>query len=191
MAIQLPINLASEPFRRDRTMLVASAALALVLLVLLGIQVSSIIAKRGQSAQIHRTIDRLNAQIQTIGREQSKLNGMLGLPENSDVLQRSLFLNQIIERKAISWTRIFADLEKVMPYNVRLVSVRLPAVDSENQVLLDMQVGAKEQLPVIDLVRKLEASPLFAHTEVQSSAPPSQTDPYYRFHVMVNYAQKL
>ncbi len=41
------------------------------------------------------------------------------------MLERSLFLNTLIERKAISWTKIFADLEKVLPYNVRLVSVRL------------------------------------------------------------------
>jgi hypothetical protein len=26
---------------------------------------------------------------------------------------------------------------------------------------------------------------------VQSAAPPSQTDPYYRYHVTVTYAQKL
>ena len=37
-------------------------------------------------------------------------------------------MNELIERKSISWTRIFADLEKVMPYNLRLVSVRLPEV---------------------------------------------------------------
>jgi hypothetical protein len=26
---------------------------------------------------------------------------------------------------------------------------------------------------------------------VQTSAPPSQTDPFYRYHVTVSYAQKL
>jgi len=40
-------------------------------------------------------------------------------------MERSLFLNALIDRKAISWTKLFADLEKVVPYNVRLVSVRL------------------------------------------------------------------
>jgi len=191
MGIQLPINLASEPFRRDRPMLVASAAVGIALVALLGIQVSTIVTKRKESVQIQHTIDRLNAQVQTISREQSKLNSTLGLAENADALQHSLFLNQVIERKAISWTKIFADLEKVMPYNVRLVSVRLPGVDSNNNVLLDMQVGAKEVPPVIELVKRLEASPLFGKTDVQSSAPPSQTDPYFRYHVTVSYAQKL
>jgi len=191
MGIQIPINLASEPFRRDRPMLVASAAVGALLILLLGVQVSTIVAKRKDSVRIQHTIDKLNAQLQGIGREQSKLNGTLALPENSEALQYSVFLNQVIDRKAISWTKIFADLEKVMPYNVRLVSVRLPGLDANNNVILDMQVGAKEQPPVIELVKHLEASPLFGKTDVQSSAPPSQTDPFYRYHITVTYAQKL
>ncbi len=39
-----------------------------------------------------------------------------------------------------------------MPYNVRLVSVRLPEVDSNNQVLLDMVVGAKDVPPILELL---------------------------------------
>jgi type IV pilus assembly protein PilN len=100
-------------------------------------------------------------------------------------------LNTLIERKAISWTRIFADLEKVMPYNVQLVQVRLPEVDSQNQVLLDMVVGAREVGPVLDLLKRLEGSPQFGPVNLQNSLPPSQTDPLFRYHLSVIYAQKL
>ena len=189
--IQVPINLASEPFRRDRPMLIASAALGLALIALLGFQISTILAERRQAADIRVSIDRLNARLRTIGGEQAKLNATMRLPENAEVLERSLFLNTLIERKAISWSRIFADLEKVLPYNVRLVSVRLPEVDSENAVLLDMLVGAKEIQPVLELLRKLEASPQFGPPEVPNSMPPSQTDPFFRYHVSVRYAQKF
>jgi len=78
-----------------------------------------------------------------------------------------------------------------MPYNVRLISVRLPEVNTHNQVLLDMVVGAKEVPPILELVKRLETAPQFGDTSVQSAAPPSQTDPYYRYHVTVTYAQKL
>ena len=189
--IQVPINLASEPFRRDRAMLIASAALGLALIALLGFQISTILAERHRAADIRVTIDRLNARLRTIGIEQAKLNATMHQPENAEVLERSLFLNTLIERKAISWSRIFADLEKVLPYNVRLVSVRLPEVDSENAVLLDMLVGAKEIQPVLELLRKLEASPQFGPPEVPNSMPPSQTDPFFRYHVSVRYAQKF
>jgi type IV pilus assembly protein PilN len=191
MAIQVPINLATEPFRRDRPMLVASAALGLLLAVLLGFEVTTITSERHQGADIHVTIDRLNAQLRGITGEQAKLTALLRRPENAEVLERSLFLNTLIDRKAISWTKLFADLEKVVPYNVRLVSVRLPEVDSDNRVLLDMVVGAKDVQPILELVRHLEAAPQFGETNVQTSTPPSQTDPFFRYHVVVSYAQKL
>lgn len=172
-------------------MLIGSVAGALVLSLLLIYQVFAIVSERRQAADIRIAIDHENARLRTIAAEQAKLNATLRRPENAEVLERSLFLNTLIERKAISWTKIFADLEKVMPYNVRLVSVRLPEVDSNNQVLLDMVVGAKEVPPILELFKRLEASPQFGNTSVQSSAPPSQTDPFYRYHVTVTYAQKL
>jgi hypothetical protein len=191
MALRVPINLASDPFRRDRPLLVGSAALAAVLGLLLIYQVVAMVSERHQAADIRIAIDRQNAQLSAIAAQQAKLNATLRRPENAEVLERSLFLNTLIQRKAISWTRIFDDLEKVMPYNVRLVSVRLPEVDSNNQVLLDMVVGAKDVPPILELFKRLEGSPQFGNASVQSSAPPSQTDPFYRYHVTVTYAQKL
>jgi len=191
MAIQVPINLATEPFRRDRPVLVASAALGLLLAILLGFEARTIVSERQEGAEIHVTINRLNAQLRGITAEQAKLNALLRKPENAEVMERSLFLNALIDRKAISWTKLFADLEKVVPYNVRLVSVRLPEVDSDNRVLLDMVVGAKDNPPLRELVQHLEASPQFRAPDVQSSTPPSQTDPFIRYHVVVSYAQKL
>ena len=191
MAIHVPINLATEPFRRDRPVLVATAALAVLLLIFLGIEVKTIVSQRREGAVIHVSINRLNTQLRGITNEQAKLNALLRRPENAEVMERSLFLNSLIDRKAISWTKLFADLEKVVPYNVRLVSVRLPEVDTDNRVLLDMVVGAKDVPPILELFRKLEGSPQFGNTSVQSSAPPSQTDPFYRYHFTVTYAQKL
>jgi hypothetical protein len=172
-------------------MLAGSAAIAIVLSSLLIFQVFTIVSERHQAADIRIAIDRENATLRTIAAQQTKLNATLRKPENAEVLERSLFLNTLIDRKAISWTKIFADLEKVMPYNVRLVSVRLPQVDSNNQVLLDMVVGAKDVGPILDLLKHLEGAPQFGPYSVQTSTPPSQTDPYYRYHVTVSYAQKL
>jgi len=191
MALRVPINLASEPFRRDRPLLIGSAALAVVLGLLLVYQVLTIVSERRQAASIRIAIDQQNERLRTIAAQQAKLNATLRRPENAEVLERSLFLNTLIQRKAISWTKIFADLEKVMPYNVKLVSVRLPEVDSNNQVLLDMVVGSETVPPILELFKRLEASPQFGNTSVQSSAPPSQTDRFYRYHVTVTYAQKL
>ena len=86
--------------------------------------------------------------------------------------------------------RIFADLEKVVPYNVRITSIR-PSVAGPNQISLDMTVGAEAPAPVIDLLKNLENSPRFGAVYSHSLLPPTQTDKLYRCRVSVNYVQKL
>jgi len=191
MAVRIPINLASVPFRRDRPLFVATiAACALLALGLLS-QIGTIVSHRHQAADTRAAIERTNAQLARLNAEQRKFDATLARPENAEVLERSLFLNTLIERKAISWTKLFHDLQGVVPANVRLVSVRLPEVDTQNHVLLDMVVSAKDAAPVLDLFRKLEAAPQFGPTTLVNTLPPSQTDPYFRYHVTVSYAQKL
>jgi len=64
----------------------------------------------------------------------------------------------LLQRKGISWTRLFADLESVFPASVRLVAVR-PYLTVDNQVQLDMIVGSAAPEPVIQLIQKLGGSP--------------------------------
>jgi len=188
--MKIPINLASQPFRRDRPVLVASCLLGVVLLGLLGVLVSIALMERGQLADTRDEINRLQKQIRSISNEQARLDAVLRRPENAEVLERSVFLNSLLYRKGISWTRIFSDLEKTIPYNVRVISIR-PMVNAQNQITLDMTVGAETPEPVIDLLKSLESSPVFGSAYLHSSMPPSQTDPLYRYRVSVNYAQKL
>jgi len=189
MTVRVPINLASEPFRRDRPLLVASAAAGLLLLGLLGLLISLSAMERGQTTETNRTIDRLQSQLRSLAGEQTRLEALLRQPQNAEVLERNLFLNNLLYRKGISWTRIFDDLGKVVPHNVRLISVR-PQVRAQNEILLDMVVGAESGPPVVEMLKRLESSPQFGGTYIHTTLPPSQSEPLLRYRVSVNYAQK-
>ena len=189
--INIPVNLATEPFRRRRAAVAASGAACLLLLVLLLVQISWIIVQRGQAGNTRAEIDQLNARLRSMGRQQGQLEATLRRPDNAAVLDQSLLLNSLIQRKAISWTRLFADLEKVVPWNVQLISVRLPQIDAQNRVLLDMVVGAADSAPVIEFLKHLEAAPQFGAPQVYTSIPPSQNEKLLRYRITVNYAQKL
>jgi type IV pilus assembly protein PilN len=191
MAIRIPVNLATEPFRRNRPIVVGAAALSAVLVLALVMQIFIIMSERNQAADTRLLLDRLNRQMRTAATQQQKMDATLGQPANAEVLERSLFLNVLIQHKAISWTKMFADLEKVLPPKVRLVTVRLPQVDSQSHVWLDMTVASTEIGPVLDLVRRLESSPQFSDTQMMTTLPPSQTEPFIRCRMSVSYAQKL
>lgn len=188
--MKYPINLASQPFRRDRPILVASAAVGALLVITLGVLISLVIVDRRESAETRVITQKVERQMQAIDAQQRRLDAVLARPENAEVLERSLFLNALLYRKGISWTRIFADLEKTVPPEVRIISIR-PQVASEGQVYLEMVVGTQKQEPVIELLRKLESSDMFGKTTVYTSVPPSQSEPLFRTRMSVNYGQKL
>ena len=171
--------------------LIASTACAVFLVALLGMLVFLIVNERARAKDTRVAVNLLRTELKSTAAEQAKLDEVLRQPANAEVLQLSQMLNALIERKSISWTRIFADVETVLPYDVRLISVRLPAINSHNEVLLDMVVGAKDPGAVIGFFKKLEGSPLFGPIEGHSSLPPTQNEPLYRYTVTVNYAQKL
>src|SRR5205085_4328549 len=122
---------ASQPFRRGRAMLAASTAVTALLIFTLGVLISLALADRSQMADVRADIARLNARNRAVNSEQARLDVVLRKPENAEVLERSVFLNELLVRKGISWTRIFADLEKVLPHNVRIVQIH-PSVDAQN-----------------------------------------------------------
>jgi Tfp pilus assembly protein PilN len=188
--MRIPVNLASQPFRRDRALLVGSGVACVVLAALLIFLISLNSLESGQAADARQQIARLELRIRTLSAEQAREDAVLHKPENAEVLERSLFLNALLYRKGISWTRIFADLEKVVPYNVRIMTIR-PSVAGPNQVSLDMTIGSESPGPVFDLLKNLESSPLFGAVYSHSLLPPTQTDKLYRCRVTVNYAQNL
>jgi type IV pilus assembly protein PilN len=188
--MRISVNLASEPFRRDRPMLVASAAAGVALAALFVMLVVLAVSERGAAAQARQDMALLQQRLQRLSGEQARLEEVLRQPANAEVLDKAAFVNALLVRKGISWTRIFADLDAVMPYNVRLISIR-PQVSGGSAVLLEMVVGAQSQPPVIEMLKRLESSPLFGATEVHNWQPPSQTEPLYRYRVTVSYGQKL
>lgn len=188
--MRIPINLASQPFRRDRAMVAASIAVSLLLVATLGFLISLALSDRAQLADVRHDVNQLNRQIRTITAQQASLDAVLRKPGNTEVLERSVLLNELLYRKGISWTRILSDLGKTLPYNVRIINIR-PYINEDNKVTLEMQVGSETQGAVIDFLKALESSPLFESPSVPSSVAPTQAEPLFRSRVLVNYAQKL
>jgi hypothetical protein len=188
--MRIPVNLAREPFRRDRPILVGSALAALLLLGTLVVLISLAVTERSQTRDTQAMLGRVNRQLAAIRNQQSKLDASMRQPGNEIVLDRSVLLNTLIRRKAISWTKIFSDLDTVRPDNVRVVSIR-PTINAQGGLFLDMQVAADAPEPVLGFIAKLEESDVFGSTAVSGITPPSQTNPFYRYQLSVNYAQKL
>ena len=190
------INLASQPFQRERAQNAMYAALSAALFCSLIVLVILVLGERSGAANIRRAIEAERTQLAELQRRQAQFSAVLGRPENADVFSTSVFLNELIARRSVSWTKVFKDLETVLPSNVRLEVVRLPQVPAqevggENHVHLDMVVGTTRPGAVIEMLKRLEGSSLFGSAAVVNQQPPTQNDPLYKYRVTVSYAQKL
>ncbi|HXK05823.1 MAG TPA: hypothetical protein VMS37_25705 [Verrucomicrobiae bacterium] len=188
--MKIAINLASQPFRRDRAMFISSIAVCVLLVGSLGALVMLARADSAQLADVRKEVAGLRSQLSAVTKQERDAEAVLHKPENAEVLERSVFLNTLLYRKAISWTKLLADLEKTLPGNVKVINIR-PFISGQGQITLDMLVGAEGPKPVIGMYQALENSPLFGGVIQQQSMPPSQAEPLYRYRFTVNYAQKL
>ncbi|MBK9170372.1 MAG: hypothetical protein IPM24_23320 [Bryobacterales bacterium] len=186
--MRLELNLATQPFERNRPYVAATIVLAALLTGLLALVTGLILEERGQLADTRGAIDGSRQELREIAARQAEVDAVLRRPENAAVLERSIFLNGLLRRKSVSWTGIFADLETTLPYNTRVISIR-PWLNAANRVVLEMSVGAEQTEPLLKLLMSLENSPLFGATQVTNTLPPGQNEPLHRYRINVHYAQ--
>ena len=183
-------NLASAPFARTRPIVVFTSVLGVLLVGLLGFLIYLNVANRWEARETRARIAELQAESASVARQQAVQDAILRDPRYSEVLEQTVFINSLLRRKAISWTRMFDDLATVLPHNVRILRIR-PQVTASNEVYRDMDVASETGEPVVQMLRRMEGSPVFGPTAIHSSLAPTDSEPLYRYRISVNYSQKL
>jgi type IV pilus assembly protein PilN len=167
--MRLDINLATRPYEDAREFWarwgLGVGLLGLLTLVLLGLAV------RGwtQAGRDRHNIAQLQDQIAERDRERATAQAFLDMSVNRSTRDQSQFLNGLIQRKAFSWTRVFEDLERVMPANLHVVSLR-PELNEQNQMQLDMKVAGDTRGASVELVHRMEGSRHFQGAQLASEA---------------------
>lgn len=172
--MRLDINLATRPYEDAREFWVrwglGVALLGVLTLVLLGWAVQGW-TKAGRD---RHNIAQLQEQIAERDHERAKEQAFLDLAANRSTRDQSQFLNGLIQRKAFSWTRVFEDLERVMPSNLHVVSLR-PELNEQNQMQLDMKVACETRSAAVELVHRMEGSKHFQGAQLVSEAGYGET----------------
>lgn len=161
----IDINLASQPYQDARQFWMrwgtAVGSVGLLTLILLALDVSGwTSAHRDRMA-----MSQLRTQIADRDRLRTEAEKILNLPQNRTTRDESQFLNQLIERKAFSWTRVLENLEKVMPPRLHVVSIS-PQLSDGNELALKMSVAGDSRDRAVELERRMEESRRFAQTQI-------------------------
>jgi len=165
--MRLDINLATRPYEDAREFWarwgLGVGALGVLTLFLLGLTVNGW-TKAGRDRQ---DIARLQQQIAQVDTERGQAQARLDLAANRSTRDQSQFLNELIQRKSFSWTRAFEDLERVMPRELHVVSLR-PEITDQNQMALQMKVAGDNRAAAIELVHRMEGSKHFQDAQLLS-----------------------
>ncbi|HVB32878.1 MAG TPA: hypothetical protein VNJ52_00690 [Patescibacteria group bacterium] len=164
--MKIRLNVATRPLESHRRFIagavVAGAAGVLALLLLS----SSVIAiwrhNRGQRAQIAG----YRARLVRMQSEREELAMYFGSQKTKVVVGRAEFLNSLIDQRSFPWTKIFTNLEKVLPAGVRVVSIA-PKMQ-KGRVDVNLVVGADGDKSKIAFLQALQASPVFSQVQVNS-----------------------
>ncbi len=163
--MRIDINLASQPYEDSQQFWLrwggALGAVALLTIVLLVVTVDGWFNARRD----HKQMAELRGQIAKCQEQRQHAEQILNEPVNRATRDQSQFLNQLIERKAFSWTRVLEAMEKVMPARLHLVSIT-PELDDDNQLYLKMVVAGDSRDRGIELAKRMEDSRRFSQTYV-------------------------
>jgi type IV pilus assembly protein PilN len=167
--MRVEINLATQVYRDSGPVWLrwggALAALALFTLILLYSVLSGwSAARKDRSLMAQR-----EQQIADREREKTKAEATLNLPENRSLRDRSQYLNELFQRKAFSWTKVFEELERVMPARLHVVSIQ-PAMAPDNQLEIKLVVAGESRERAQELVRKMEGSARFRQTHIEQES---------------------
>jgi type IV pilus assembly protein PilN len=159
------INLASQPYEAARLfrqrMRTVVAALALIAVLLVGY----IVYQRLHSRDINRQLSEVRQEIESLNQEEMQARAILNKPQNRDIADQSEFLNQLFARKALSWTRVFTEMERIMPYDLHVVSMK-PEYTKTNDLMLRIVVATGSRDRAVELVRRMEKSDHFRQAEI-------------------------
>ncbi|HVO79447.1 MAG TPA: hypothetical protein VMT28_01880 [Terriglobales bacterium] len=185
--MRLDINLATQPYEDVRRFWLrwggALAGLGILTLLLVYLAVMGLLTAR----QDRNLIRQRREQIAERDREKVQAEALLNRPENRTTRDRSQFLNDLFQRKAFSWTRVFEDLERIMPARLHVVSIR-PETASGHQLAIKLIVAGDSREQALALVEKMEGSQRFQQTRIdQEMALTGQADSV-QFEINAMYA---
>ena len=167
--MRLNINLASNPYEAaleyTRRLGLLVVALAVLTVGLLGY----ILHQRSQTRDIDQQIAAAKQEIASLDAEKAQAQAILNRPQNRDVADQSQFLNELFARKALSWTRVFTEMEKLMPANIHVISMK-PEFNREDQLVLHVVVATSARDKAVELVRRMEKSPHFRTPQVEAES---------------------
>lgn len=188
--MRLNINLATQKYEDVRQFYVrwsvAIGASAVLMLVLIGFAWRNF----NNSSQSGQRIRQLQAEIADLQKQRAAAEAISNLPENHDVTEQKNYWNRQINRRQLSWTQLFNDLQRIMPARAFLSSVH-PEVTMDNRLKLTLVVMGDTHENGLELQKKMEKSERFRSPQITAETMQKQAKTeaqLFKFDIVTYYS---
>jgi hypothetical protein len=172
--MNLQLNLATAPQPNNRPFLAYSALLGTLGLIALALLSVASVRSWKANRDLHADISRWSNTFEADQERQQALGAEFRSPADKQVLERSAFLNSLIDERSFPWTKLFVDLEQTLPPGVRVVSIAPKLVNGRAEIALE--VGSISDEGKIQFLEAMEKSKVFSGLEVVSEHRPSEAN---------------
>ncbi len=189
MTVRLNINLASKPYVDVRSILLRWGGWVLLLAVCTAALVAVAFSNWRQTRTVSAKVAMVQSEINALDAQRREAQQVLDAPDNSRVVERSKFYNGMIARKTFSWTRVFMQMEKIMPAHLHIASIAPELHPADNSVTVHLTVAGTSRDAAVELVKRLEQSPAFRDARIveESEVKDKDSEDSVRFQLTATY----
>jgi Tfp pilus assembly protein PilN len=172
--MKLRLNLSTSPLDNKRPFLAATGALAAVGLLTFLLLGHAAYSSWRSSRDLRSEISRWQTEIHANRDRQAALEAYFQTAQAKQVLDRASFLNSLIGQRSFPWTKVFMDLEQILPPGVRVVNIS-PKLES-GRAQVELTIGAESDESKIKFLQNLERSKVFSDIQVKDDRRSDQSN---------------
>lgn len=157
----LRTNLSTRPFYNERLVRVVLGLITLVVVGLTGYNVVRIVALRSQGADARGQADAATREADRLRGEAQRIRQTINREQLAAVQTAAREANELIDRRAFSWTELFNRFEGTLPADVRIAAVT-PQIDPAGRMLVAVSVISRRVEDLDEFIDALEKTGAFS-----------------------------
>lgn len=163
--MRINLNLSTTPLENHRRFVVGAGLIGIVGAVALLILSQKVYSTWSANRAVRADISRIEREISQAELRQQQFGQYFNNADAQQVLDRSSFLNSLIEARSFPWPKIFEDLERTLPSGVRVVNIA-PRLEG-GRALVKLTIAATDDDSKVKFIRALESSNVFSDVHVR------------------------
>jgi type IV pilus assembly protein PilN len=168
--MRVNVNLATQKFEEVRlfiwraTLAIGVAGAMLLVLIVFALFNYNSNSKAGAKIRAQEK------EIAELQQERAAAEAVENRAENRDVTLQKNFWNRQIATRALSWTQLFNELQRIMPKRAYLASVA-PELTPDNKLKLKITIRGEKHEDALELQKRMETSERFSRPEIKEEQP--------------------